>query len=224
MKRKISTILMLAGCLGLSGCNEKVDKFPILKNFVCSYENPTSAYAEIRETFLNGDPIPEGQAVDQFVVLLRADKSTEISERTNEETFRELAARFNDTEYNSRGPCMTNAMYIRSESLDIISDQDYNAAHPAGSSLNDLFTLEYSCADDILKSGYDLQQYRWMFKEPVEEFNRKQPTLIAFSFTFWPTAMPEKTATHRFTITYKNVEGKVLVATTGPVTIAGASD
>lgn len=223
MKRALISIVF-AGCLGLVGCNEIGDKFPILKNFVVSYQDPTSAYAETRENIMNSDPIPEDKPLNQFVVRLQADKSIEISAQTDEEAFQELATRFNDTEYNKRGHYMTNAMYVRSESLNIVSDQDYDASHPAGSSLNDLFTVEYRCADDILKSGYDMQHYNWMFNELVEDFNRKQPTLVTFGFDFWPTVMPEKTAKHRFTITYKNVEGKVLVGTTEPVTIVGTSD
>lgn len=228
--------ILFAACLGLGGCNEKVDKFHVSENFVTRYQNPTTAYAEARET-LKGLPITENQTVNHFVVILRVDENTlqsQTKDLVDESTFRELSAKFNDTEYNKADSYLTcPMMYVQSESLHIVSDQDYNATHPAGSSLNDLFTVEYTCADDILKNGYDLTQSAvqqelglpaWRFKEPVEDFNRKKPTLVWFEFLFRPTLLPDRTGSHRFTITYHNTEGKELTATTLPVMLAGASD
>ena len=234
----ISVAAMLAIALG--GCEKKTEPPslpPFSDYFIRSYADPPTqeeVEANVYSSVTGDEPqIP----LNPIKLVFSYKNSVDIPQdyclrnypATPEEkrgivVFDSLARAHHDTEYNRRGEVFCSCLFVRTDRIDVFSDTDYDASHPAGSSLNDLFTLEYRCADDILRSGYDMQHYDWMFNEPVEEFNRKQPTLVTLSFNFWPTVMPEKTAKHRFTITYKNVEGKVLVGTTEPVTIVGTSD
>ena len=217
------------------GCSEKIgDKFYPSENYVTRYQDPLSSYAAVYGS-IDEYPVPS-QSVVQFMINLRVTESTAnslsydvIDRKTDVTRFKELAQKFNDTEYNKinfNPP--PPVMYVQSESLNIVSDQDYDATHPAGSSLNDLFLVKYTSVDHILQNHYDMtrteQQVElglapWEFMESVDAFNQKQPTLVWFYFWFYPTERPTGNKQHRFTITYKNVEGKELVATTLPVLI-----
>lgn len=227
--------LLLISTFVLVGCsNQTVTKVYPSENYVIRYQNPQSSYAAVYGS-IDEYPVPS-QSVVQFMINLRVTESTVNSHRydiidrqTDATKFKELAQKFNDTEYNKINyappPPM---MYVQSESLNIVSDQDYDATHPAGSSLNDLFLVKYTCVDHILQNHYDMtpteQQMElrlapWEFMESVDAFNQKQPTLVGFDFWFYPTEFPTGNKQHQFTITYKNVEGKELVATMLPVLI-----
>ena len=227
--------LLLISTFVLVGCSKQtVTKVYPSENYVIRYQNPQSSYAAVYGS-IDEYPVPS-QSVVQFIINLRVTESTVNSHRydiidrqTDATKFKELAQKFNDTEYNKINymspPPM---MYVQSESLNIVSDQDYDATHPAGSSLNDLFLVKYACVDHILQNNYDMTRtdqqvalglYVWQFMESVDEFNQKRPVLVGFDFWFYPTERPTGNKQHRFTITYKNVEGKELVATTLPVLI-----
>lgn len=218
------------------GCSEKIgDKFYPSENYVTRYQDPLSSYAAVYGS-IDEYPVPS-QSVVQFMINLRVTESTVnsqyydiiIDRQTDATKFKELAQKFNDTEYNMIHDVVPPpVMYVQSASLNIVSDQDYDATHPAGSSLNDLFLVKYTSVDHILQNHYDMtrteQQVElglapWEFMESVDAFNQKQPTLVWFYFWFYPTERPTGNKQHRFTITYKNVEGKELVATTLPVLI-----
>lgn len=218
------------------GCSEKIgDKFYPSENYVTRYQDPLSSYAAVYGS-IDEYPVPS-QSVVQFMINLRVTESTVnsqyydiiIDRQTDATKFKELAQKFNDTEYNMIHDVVPPpVMYVQSTSLNIVSDQDYDATHPAGSSLNDLFLVKYTCVDHILQNNYDMtpteQQMElglapWELMESVDEFNQRQPTLVWFYFWFYPTEHPTGNKQHRFTITYKNVEGKELVATTLPVLI-----
>lgn len=218
------------------GCSEKIgDKFYPSENYVTRYQDPLSSYAAVYGS-IDEYPVPS-QSVVQFMINLRVTESTVnsqyydiiIDRQTDATKFKELAQKFNDTEYNMIHDVVPPpVMYVQSASLNIVSDQDYDATHPAGSSLNDLFLVKYASVDHILQNHYDMTRteqqvalglYVWQFMESVDAFNQKRPILVGFDFWFYPTEFPTGNKQHRFTITYKNVEGKELVATTLPVLI-----
>lgn len=233
--KRIYLSLLLISTFVFVGCSEKIgDKFYPSENYVLWYQDPQSSYAAVYVSD-NDDPNPS-QTVEDFKINLRVTESTAnsyrydiIDRKTDATKFKELAQKFNDTEYNKINDIPPPPMmYVQSESLNIVSDQDYDATHPAGSSLNDLFLVKYASVDHILQNHYDLtpteQQmklglYVWQFMESVDAFNQKRPILVGFDFWFYPTEHPTGNKQHRFTITYKNVEGKELVATTLPVQI-----
>lgn len=233
--KRIYLSLLLIGTFVFVGCSEKIgDKFYPSENYVLWYQDPQSSYAAVYVSD-NDDPNPS-QTVEDFKINLRVTESTAnsyrydiVDRKTDATKFKELAQKFHDTEYNKINDIPPPPMmYVQSESLNIVSDQDYDATHPAGSSLNDLFLVKYASVDHILQNHYDMTRteqqvalglYVWQFMESVDAFNQKRPILVGFDFWFYPTEFPTGNKQHRFTITYKNVEGKELVATTLPVLI-----
>ena len=72
--------------------------------------------------------------------------------------FNNYAAYYGDTTYSaihsmSAPGYDVSAMPLKS--ISITADRDFDAEHPAGSRLNDLFVLAYSSAYDLIISGYD---------------------------------------------------------------------
>ena len=89
------------------GCSEKIgDKFYPSENYVTRYQDPLSSYAAVYGS-IDEYPVPS-QSVVQFMINLRVTESTVnsqnndiiIDRQTDATKFKELAQKFNDTEYN----------------------------------------------------------------------------------------------------------------------------
>ena len=124
----------------------------------------------------------------------------------------------------------------RRMTLDITSDTQYDAAHPAGTSLADIVNIKTYSAKEIIDSGYDLSLvakdeqgrfelcYGHELSMPLEQFNREYRKLIADNIRLNLKTAPDVTSTHRFTVTYRDEDGRVLTATAAPVTLQGKAN
>lgn len=129
--------------------------------------------------------------------------------------------------------------------LDVVSDTDYDAMHPARTSLSDVIDVHARSAKEIIDSDYDFRKVTigsgfdfrkelfsyneelgrlnypgdgCQLKMPLKKFNKEYRNLVAdISLRF--VSAPDVTSTHRFTITYRDEKGKVLTTTTKPVTL-----
>lgn len=158
--------------------------------------------------------------------------------RQNAAKYDSLSKAHNDLDYNRRTLTMVMAcLYRRTTGIHVVSDTDYDEEHPAGTYLDDIMRVHFKSAEDYLATGYtSLKQYLGKTTGPssyygslpiidlelseyLDEFNRIQRKLIQFSFNFRLTKAPDRTGTHRFTITYTNEDGVELTGTTEPVTV-----
>ena len=145
-----------------------------------------------------------------------------------------------DTEYSKEikhysGHQFGLATYRRM-TLDITSDAQYDAVHPAGTSLVDIVNITAYSAKEIIDSGYDKslvvkdEQDCLVFllghklEMPLEQFNREYRKLIADNIRLNFKTAPDVTSTHRFTVTYRDEDGRVLTATAAPVTLQGKAN
>ena len=55
----------------------------------------------------------------------------------------------------------------------------------------------------------------------LTQFNEEYRKLIADNIKLKFKTAPDVTSTHRFTVTYRDEDGRVLTATTAPVTLQG---
>ena len=149
-----------------------------------------------------------------------------------------LAKAHNDLSYNRKTLIMGNScLYRRTTGIHVVSDVDYDEAHPAGTYLDDIMRIRFTSAEDYLATGYtSLEQYLGQttgpasyygnvpivnldLSEDLDEFNQIQRKLIPFDFGFNLTKAPERTGTHRFTIIYMNEDGVELSATVEPIMV-----
>ena len=142
-----------------------------------------------------------------------------------------------DTEYSKEVKHYSGHQFIwatyRRMTLDVTSDTQYDAAHPAGTSLADIVNIKTYSAKEIIENGYDKSlvvkdeqgcldlQLGHELKMPLEQFNREYRKLIADNIRLNLKTAPDVTSTHRFTVTYRDEDGRVLTATAAPVTLQG---
>ncbi len=118
---------------------------------------------------------------------------------------------------------------FRKMTLDVVSDAPYDAAHPAGASLADIISLHFPTAKEFIESGYQaaeptknlyyVKNGDMVLIEPLNQFNNEYRKLVGGSFRFEFTKAPDATSTHRFTIVYRDEDGRVLTSQMAPVTI-----
>ena len=146
-----------------------------------------------------------------------------------------------DTEYSKKekhysGEQFPYATYRRM-TLDITSDTQYDAAHPAGTSLADMVIINISSAKEIIESGYDenlcgkeiniygdeypVLSFGYELRMPLKQFNEEYRKLVDCRMNIDFPVAPDVTSTHRFTVTYRDEDGRVLTATAAPVTLHG---
>ena len=128
----------------------------------------------------------------------------------------------------------------RRMTIDVTSDTQYDAAHPAGTSLADIIDIRTNSAKEVIESGYDYKVCETMtnytgttyelalgheLKMPLEQFNREYRKLIlSYRIRLNFKTAPDVTSTHRFTVTYRDEDGRVLTATAAPVTLQGKAN
>lgn len=117
---------------------------------------------------------------------------------------------------------------FRRMTLDIVSDAMYDAAHPAGASLADIISVRFPSAKEYVESGYKLvgpskNQYyadgALILVKPLTQFNTEYRKLVGGWFRFEFTKAPDATSTHRFTLVYRDEDGRELTTAMPPVTI-----
>ena len=126
----------------------------------------------------------------------------------------------------------------RRMTLDITSDTQYDALHPAGTSLADIVIINIGSAKEVIESGYDesicgkgMESFLtpalchgYMLKMPLKQFNEEYRKLVDCKMALDFPVAPDVTSTHRFTVTYRDEDGRVLTATAAPVTLQGKAN
>ena len=118
--------------------------------------------------------------------------------------------------------------------LDVTSDEPYDATHPSGTSLADIIDIYAYSAKEMIDSGYDYKSvcekgeiydnaicFGKKLDMSLTQFNEEYRKLIADNIKLKFKTAPDVTSTHRFTVTYRDEDGRVLTATTAPVTLQG---
>lgn len=227
--------LQLIMCVGilcgvLCSCNDNPAPLPTFKHYITKYQNPTAIYVEVTGSLATADPVKTYNVIKFQIRPYENTIDCITKDLVDDKKFEELATQYKDNDFNKPFPMDFPIMYIQTDNLNVVSDNYYDAAHPAGTSLNDLCEIQYICCDNILKNPYNFEPteaqkaknlYADRFEELISDFNKKKPTLMAFYFWIQPIFRPEISGTHSFTITYKNVEGKVLSVTTEPLQLVG---
>lgn len=167
------------------------------------------------------------------------DKFPVIPELVNR--YDSLCKAHKDTEYSKKekhysGEQFPYATYRRM-TLDVTSDEPYDATHPSGTSLADIIDIYAYSAKEMIDNGYDY----WSVCEKGEiydnainfgkkldmsltQFNEEYRKLIADNIKLRFKTAPDVTSTHRFTVTYRDEDGRVLTATAAPVTLQGKAN
>jgi hypothetical protein len=162
------------------------------------------------------------------------------SDRCLEDTrkFYAQLAEIGDTSFNKEvygfGAASTQA---RIKSVTITSDRDFTADYPAGSSLNDLFTIYFNDPYALIKNNYQPIEgtYKYqtdyytsnypfvVFKEQLSTVNFIERPFIDYEWHVVLNAAPETTGTYAFHIAIALADDRVLETSTS-LNIQGTSD
>ncbi|HMM02753.1 MULTISPECIES: hypothetical protein [unclassified Dysgonomonas] len=153
----------------------------------------------------------------------------------------ELVEKIGDTSFNSETvhrygyDMYANADTLRS--INIICDKSLDEVHPAGSSLNDIFSIYVKDPYAIVKNGYKsvtgLNYYSLdggtpegyplsLFGSQLSSVNLIEKPYIGTKLYLVLDTIPEHTDEYTFTVFVTNKQGKTIEKTTEPVRIKGA--
>lgn len=94
-------------------------------------------------------------------------------------------------------------------SIDVYSMDDFNSAHPAGSSLNDCITFEFESAKDFIESGYTDAGSLAIQKKLLSELTPEDLKILLWGFCYLDFKVkPEKLVIHSMKIVMKMSDGK----------------
>lgn len=135
--------------------------------------------------------------------------------------------------------------FVCTERIDVFSDTDNNADHPADTPLNDIVNIQFTSAEDYVQSNYTKRKYLHELTTPVqeydkecgeyypldeisyiqaslEEFNRIKRALILFVFRLQFCSEPSQTAEHNFPTVYRNKHSLTQTGQVGPILLKSA--
>lgn len=242
----VGMVMLFTACDKDKEMNDQNGALPFLESLICSYTDTPTSEDMIRVRSLCPSEA-DWQNVSFFMIQKDAYRNATIHPlwgvsfddealaRQNAAKFDSLAKAHKDEGYNRFTlTSVMECLYRRTTGVHVVSDTDYNGEHPAGTYLDDIIRIHFKSAEDYLATGYtSLKHYLGKTTRPssyygasdlelseyLDEFNRIQRKLIRFSFSFRLTKAPDRTDTHRFTITYTNEDGVELTGTTEPVTV-----
>ncbi len=196
------SILILTGC-------DKVVLYENVKSFVMEYR----VYSEIEAVL---DSNHEG------VIVIEPTNSQIVNFRSKGESlelYNQLCEVNNDLDYNKDVSLVMDiitewAHYPNISDILITSDKDFDASHPAGTSLNDCVTVELKNYYNYVVGGYMSSDqpscyYNGLASE-VHENNLKMLTHGLGSYSF--VKQPDASGVHKLTFAYSTVEGDKLIA------------
>jgi hypothetical protein len=149
-------------------------------------------------------------------------------------------AEIGDTSFNRRmyaTEYMPRSTLAQIKSVTVTSDKDFNAAHPAGSSLNDLFTIYFNDPCALIKNNYQpikgAYKYRpnghlddWpyaIFKEQLSAVNFIERPYTDYRWNTVLNVAPETTDTYTFYVKVVLADDSELKAEAS-LNIQGTSD
>lgn len=248
MKKKWLLLL----CLGLLGCDKNNGGLPddgmlppYSPHYIASYsELPAQSQVQVKSgSFSAYQDVSFGMTTSLRGNIHSVWGLPGVGDESRAARFTSLAEAHGDISqphkflYSYFGDCL----YEPTESLHVTADRGFDAAHPAGSLLDDLLWVYFISAEEYLASGYGVRPYTLgettelmdefhvpehqpgiFFRESLAEFNRIQRTLIMFQFSFRLNKAPDQAGDFVFTITYRAQNGTVLTGTTDRIHIDAA--
>lgn len=147
-----------------------------------------------------------------------AGKVSVQSEGEDRKFYDEICAEHGDVAYNRNVGLVSDiitewGLHPDIASVTVTSDKDFDAAHPAGTPLNDCTELTYCSAYDYVSSGYDQSFLTYDSPkektEPLTEVSAGELSLMLEDYgllTF--TSSPETKGAHRISVTLNTADGR----------------
>lgn len=138
-----------------------------------------------------------------------------ITSRSDAEKYDSLTKAHQDYNYNY-DPRLTayDVLFRGVKSFKITSDTDYDEQHPAGTSLNDIFSLSVNEVVKGVVNGYQGYVFQEKTYPTVNGLQGAGPHLLNRVLVLKPNKAPSVTSTHVFSLVFEDEDGYTLVANT----------
>ena len=191
----------------------------LLLLFLCSCETGGRVYCR---SFINSYIVSD-QRIDVYHIsdncilfTIKGSRVDIFSTGDDQALYDRICKENNDMTYNGYttliidGFPLNVSYYPNFASINIVSDMDFDAEHPAGTSLNDLLFVNYSSYYDYIASNYTLNypDGRKGYIKMINDIETNDLKLLAsrgnnLSFTKYPDVLNK----HTLTITFTDVNG-----------------
>ncbi|MDR1347076.1 MAG: hypothetical protein LBJ63_01405 [Prevotellaceae bacterium] len=229
--KKIFLILLIIALISISCEKVNIDNSPAKlysKNFIYYYHDDVT-------TFYIQDLYAEkmNTEVVHYIALINLYGGHRISADSNHERFNELAEQYNDISYNNfifGDPPPPSSLAEPILSISVVSDADYDEAHPAETLWDDMVIFCANSPYKFIESGYkDIypglvingvtihpeSQYHGIYKY-LTELEEEDLMLLTSKYRpmqlQFPKVLPINKE-HNITVTIKFKNGKILTAT-----------
>ena len=143
---------------------------------------------------------------------------TFLSTGSDKKFFDELCSSYNDMSYNREvvrafNLPLTHTIYPHFGAINVYSNKDFDAQHPAGTLLNDVMSVKFQNAKDYINSGYSDEYLPIPEKTvPLADLQPEDLELAIQNIYLIFDAEPTELSTHYLTIKCTNAEGKTYTA------------
>lgn len=153
---------------------------------------------------------------------------------SNTDYYYELVEKIGDTSYNTKyGDGTRHANADTLQYINVTCNKQIDSSHPAGSSLNDIFSIYFEDICAYVKNGYKpvtgpnyysiVNDYgsHTLFGDKLLSVNLADKPHGGLSLNLMLETTPEHTDEYTFTVSVTNKQGKTVENTTEPVRIKG---
>ena len=135
-----------------------------------------------------------------------------LSKGSDKDLFDDLCDLYGDNTYNREVAIPGDGYYTANHppcaGLDVISNKDFDAEHPAGTSLADIMTIQYRSAVKFIENGYkDKKDYMEDIRKPLDELQPTDLTLSIRNIFLIFDKEPDVLETHGLTFFWTTTEG-----------------
>lgn len=186
----------------------------------------------------NLDNIVQGRTyrIDAGIVLQGDIYSEWITDDYHSDRYEALCRELGDTLFKKTFSIFTSlnrpsALTGMIDKLHIIANEDYSADYPAGADASGLFTLFYENPHAVVLNNYQsppnayrleytsIELPQAFYKVPLAEADLKGKKALGVQFYLLLNSAPDRSGSYTFTIEVKASDGKILTATTKPISI-----
>lgn len=228
---KLSTVFYLAVAVSLAaGCSK--DALPLgpgytsSPNSISSYTAPKMAEATITYHHEATGSAGDGQApydkmqIDFYAGGVDPRESEPylvqtVTSHSDAKRYDSLTVAHQDYDYNYDPRFSAYDVLFRGvKSMKITSDTDYDPQHPAGTSLNDIFSLSVEEVVKGVVNGHEGYVFRGKEYPTVDGLQGTAPHLLNRVLVLKPNKAPSATSTHIFSLVFEDEDGYLLFAKT----------
>lgn len=214
MKNSLKTIILAAAALMCAGCaTELIPGVYITGPYIQNY------YDGELSVYVNQGPTA-GLPMVSVGVNLNGDVPVTVYGRNSNDTekYYELCEKHSDMSFNGDDRYFDNpakrCFAHDLASIELVSDSDFDASHPAGSSLLDIMNYSASSLTRWIRNGYRMSSFVddcFVLDKKADTLERDDLSLLCYFnlFQLEFTSVPSISRTHKLTLTLVYDDGTV---------------